>query len=129
MKPGENRKSLSPGLQRWNDREKQKRLVRFRGNNAERVAIQHLLAERWVVYTKGWPDIIAERGGRIRVIEVKPQGRSLTRDQKAVIALLRKCGLTVEVWRPAETGHTSREDLQQQSITRMQGKLQRIRGS
>lgn len=65
------------------------------------MAIEKLTLEGYEVYKRGWPDLLAERDGEIRLIEVKPSKNcNLSRHQKLISDLLRTHKLEVEMWAP-----------------------------
>lgn len=65
----------------------------------ERVVIEELMDAGWTVYNRGWPDLLAERDGLVRVIEVKRpgQGGMKPRQREIARALERLTGVRVEV--------------------------------
>jgi len=51
----------------------------------------------------GWPDVVAIRGGRMVVAELKSEKGRLTVDQQDALCLLRQVpGIEVFVWRPSD---------------------------
>jgi len=74
------------------------RTSRGRSNNAENHIKESLEAEGWTVLTRGWPDFICTKGKEVKIVEVKARHNGkLSSHQETVIALLRSCGLNVEV--------------------------------
>lgn len=62
----------------------------------------HPFLSKWS--ERGWPDLALARrkDGRFLLAELKTDKGKLTDRQSEVIDLLRSCGLTVHVWRPAD---------------------------
>lgn len=128
MEPGENpKRQLGVVSRRRRVAREERDAAPLRGNNAERETIEHLMTEGWAVYTRGWPDLLVHRGGRIMAIEVKPHGRGLNRHQEVMIGLLRRAGLHVEIWETAKAGRTLRADLQQRRLSTLKGRITKMR--
>jgi Holliday junction resolvase len=61
-----------------------------------------LEAEGWEVMKRGWPDFLAVKDGKVRMIEVKPRAdRKLSPAQARVAEVLALLGVTVELWSPS----------------------------
>ena len=70
-------------------------------NRQEIRAIEKLVADGYVVYKRGWPDLLAVRGDEIRLIEVKQaEFAGLSKYQRMVARAFDKVGIKVEVWSP-----------------------------
>lgn len=64
--------------------------------------IYHPQLSKWS--ERGWPDLTLarRRDGRFLLAELKTDRGVVSPRQEAVIDLLRTCGLSVHVWRPAD---------------------------
>ena len=77
---------------------------RFRGTLTEFSVYERLLGQGWEIWPKGWPDFIAVRDGKVRLIEVK-RSRSdrPTQEQREVHDVFeRLLGIKVEILYPFE---------------------------
>ena len=52
--------------------------------------------------SKGFPDLVLAREGRLLFAELKLEGEDPTDEQEIWLALLRSAGLDVFVWRPSD---------------------------
>lgn len=50
----------------------------------------------------GWPDLVFLRGTEALFVELKLEGKKLTRDQARVLWMLQDAGLRVYTWRPSD---------------------------
>jgi len=57
-----------------------------------------LMADGWEVIRRGWPDILAYKDGRIRLVEVKDGNGHLKLHQLRVAFILSGLGIDVEIW-------------------------------
>ncbi len=71
-------------------------------NAVEIEVVQALEAAGWTVVKRGWPDMIAWKPGKVRLIEVKRSPRHKLRPSQAMVAeaLRRALGVQVEVLHP-----------------------------
>ena len=74
-------------------------------NEVEAQVAERLEAEGWEVLKNGWPDFLAYKDGKIRLIEVKPHGgRHLSPRQQHMAEIMKEVfGLDVEI-HVGETG-------------------------
>lgn len=76
-------------------------------NPSERTVIKQLEEQGYSVMRKGWPDLLAVKDGKVRLIEVKPMATSsgkasrsdLITAQREVARILSLLGITVELVR------------------------------
>lgn len=72
-------------------------------NNAEAFVCGALEDKGWEVIKRGWPDFLAIRDGKVRLIEVKPNCIStMSPAQKRVAEILETLGLEVELLHPED---------------------------
>jgi hypothetical protein len=70
----------------------------MRLSTTEQTEYERLKADGWTVYRNGWPDFLAEKDGKFRLIEVKSGDNKLSINQKKMChALHRLTGLMLEV--------------------------------
>lgn len=70
----------------------------MRLNTAEQLEADALRADGWTVHRNGWPDFLAEKDGKFRLVEVKRKPDRLSGNQKNMCkALFRLTGLKLEV--------------------------------
>jgi hypothetical protein len=70
----------------------------MRLTKAEKLEADALQADGWTLHRNGWPDFLAEKDGKFRLIEVKQNTRRLSAAQKNMChALFRFTGLKLEV--------------------------------
>lgn len=63
----------------------------------EATVYAQLKADGWTVHKHGWPDFLAVKGNKVRVIEVKSNADKRRQSQIAVHEALRLLGIEVEV--------------------------------
>ena len=71
----------------------------FRTGNVEEFdAAKALVDQGYIVVKRGWPDLIAVKGNKVRVVEVKTGRGRLKSHQSFVASVLSRVGLEVEIW-------------------------------
>jgi len=66
---------------------------------AERFALAELEAEGYEVLDKGWPDFLAYKDGKIRLVEVKQNTDQIRPEQRRMAEILESLGFPVEIKR------------------------------
>jgi hypothetical protein len=83
----------------WKADRMRRQLGELRCTLSEWSVATRLIREGWELHRRGWPDFLAVKDGKLRLIEVKAGKDKLTEEQKRVHELLRSAGLDVEVVR------------------------------
>lgn len=81
-------------------------------NRAEQDCLLRLQKAGWQVFRRGWPDFIAEKDGRVVVIEVKDRS-GFSDEQVFVLDWLSGLSESVYVWRPGQEHLVKWSDVRQ----------------
>lgn len=97
-------------------------LVIRTSNGCEAMAIERLVEKGYDVMRRGWPDLMVEKDGETRLIEIKDHNGKLSKYQLAMAAALARYGLEVEVW---PNGEERNRRSWRSDLTRRRGRTRR----
>lgn len=93
--------------------------------DSEWYARNRLIDSGYKVYRNGWPDFLAVKHNRLRLVEVKLGRDKVTPEQSIAHKVLKQFGLDVEVWWFDRSGRVRRVTLngQRTSLRKLSGYL------